>query len=110
MCSSNCKLSLRCLNTFIAFYSLVPALLGIAFLCCKVFEIVKVGSSTLLAEVSFRHAFYLVRDVRVADIAWIVYLACLRSHVFNAYCNFDSEQTITITLFGQRPNNNYVGL
>ena len=39
--------------------------------------------STTIAEVSFRHAFYLVRDVRVADIrvAWLVYLACLRSHM-----------------------------
>ena len=34
------------------------------------------GSSTLRAELSFRHAFYLVRDVRVADIhvAWLVYI------------------------------------
>ena len=33
------------------------------------------GSSTLLAELSFRHAFYLVRVVRVVDIgvAWLVY-------------------------------------
>ena len=39
--------------------------------------------STTIAEVSFRHAFYLVRDVRVADIrvAWLVYLACLQSHI-----------------------------
>ena len=34
------------------------------------------GLSTLLAEPSFRHAFYLVRVVRVADIrvAWRVYV------------------------------------
>ena len=61
---------------FIAFNSFVHTLLGIAFLCCKVFEIVKVGSSTLLAELSFWYAFYLVQDVHVADIrvAWLVYI------------------------------------
>ena len=34
------------------------------------------GSSTLRAELSFRHAFYFVRDVRVADIpvAWLAYV------------------------------------
>ena len=34
------------------------------------------GSSTLLAELSFRHVFYLVRVVRVADtrVAWLVYV------------------------------------
>ena len=34
------------------------------------------GSSTLLAELSFRDVFYLVRDVRVGDIlvAWLVYV------------------------------------
>ena len=63
------------------------------------------GSSTI-AEVSFRHAFYLVRDVRVADIrvAWLVYLACLRSHILRAYCNFESKQANSITPFGRRPN------
>ena len=39
------KLSLQCFNMFIAFNSFVHTLLGIAFLCCKVFEFVKVGSS-----------------------------------------------------------------
>ena len=42
-------------------------------------------------------------DVRVA---WLVYLACLRSHVLRDYCNFESKQANTITLFGRRPNNN----
>ena len=37
-------------------------------------------------------------------IAWLVYLACLRSHVLCAYCNFESKQAISITLFGRRPN------
>ena len=65
------------------------------------------GSSTLLAELSFfPAAFYLVRVVRVADIgvAWLVYLACLPSHVLRAYCNFESKQAVSITLFGRRPN------
>ena len=72
----NWKLSLCCFNMFIAFNSLVPALLGIVLLWCKVFDIVKGGSSTLLAELTFRHTFYLVRDVHVADIpvAWLVYV------------------------------------
>ena len=39
------------------FYFSVPALLGIVFLSCKVVEIVKVGSSTLLGKLSFRHGF-----------------------------------------------------
>ena len=33
-------------------------------------------------------------------------LACLRSHVLRAYCNFESKQANSITLFGRRPNNN----
>ena len=55
--------------------------------------------STTIAEVSFRHAFYLVRDVRVADIrvAWLVYLACLRSHILRAYCDLESKQANSIT-------------
>ena len=54
---------------FISFNFFIPAPLGIVFLCCRVFEIVKVGSSTLLAELSFWHAFYLVvRVIRVANI------------------------------------------
>ena len=61
---------------FIAFNFFFPALSEILFFRCKVFEIVKVGSSTLLAELSFRHAFSLVRVVLVADIhvAWLVYV------------------------------------
>ena len=61
---------------FIAFNFFFPALLEIVFLCGKVFEIVKVGSSTLLAELSFCHVFSLVRVVLVADIhvAWLVYV------------------------------------
>ena len=47
---------------------------------------------------------------RVADIcvAWLVYLARLLSHVLRAYCNFESKQANSITLFGRRPNNNMV--
>ena len=72
------------------------------------FDIVKGGSSTLLAELTFRHTFYLVRDVHVADIrvAWLVYLVCLRSHVLRAYFNLESKQAISVTPFGRRPNNN----
>ena len=33
-------------------------------------------------------------------------LACLHSHVLRAYCNFESKQANSITLFGRRPNNN----
>ena len=44
------------------------ALRNSLFLRFKVFEIVKLGSRTLLAELSFRHAFYLVRVIRVEDI------------------------------------------
>ena len=40
-------------------------------------------------------------DIRVA---WLVYLASLSSHVLSAYCNFESKQAISITLFGRRPN------
>ena len=59
-------------------------------------------------ELSLRHAFYLVRVVRVADIrvAWLVYFACLRSHVMRAYGNFESKRAISITLFGPSPNKN----
>ena len=46
------------LNMFIAFNFFVPTLLGIVFL-------VKVGSSTLLAELFFQQAFY------------PIYIACL---------------------------------
>ena len=59
-----------------------------------------------LRELSFGHAFYLIRVVRVADISvtWLVYLACLRSHLLRSYCNFASKRAISITLFGRRPN------
>ena len=61
----------------------------------------------MLAELSFQHAFYLVQDVRMADIclASPFYLPCLRYHVLRAYCKFASKQAISITLFGARPNN-----
>ena len=36
----------------------------------------------------------------------LVYLACLLSHVLRAYCNFESKQAISISLFGRGPNNN----
>ena len=103
--SLNCKLSLRCINKFIAFNFFVPAMLRVSFLCCKVFEIVKVASSTLSAELSLRHAFYVVRVVRVADIlvALLFYLAYLRSHVLRAYCNCESKQVISKTLFWVTP-------
>ena len=80
----------------IAFNSFIPALLRIEFLYCKVFEIVEVASSTMPAELSFQHAFYLIRVVRVADtrVAWLVYLVYLRSHVLRAYFNFESKQAI----------------
>ena len=73
----NCKLSLRCFNKFIAFNFFVPAMLLVSLLCCKAFEIVKVASNTLPAELSLRHSFYLVRVVGVAEIirvAWLVYI------------------------------------
>ena len=43
---------------------------------------------------------------RTADfrVDWLVYLACLRSHALRAYCNFESKQAISITLFRRRPN------
>ena len=74
------------LNMFIAFNFFVPTLLGIVFL-------VKVGSSTLLAELFFQQAFYPIY------IAWLVYLTRLRSHRLLAYCIFESKQAIFITLF-----------
>ena len=45
---------------------------------------------------------------RAADIhvAWLVYLACLSSHVLRTYCNFESKQANSFTLFGRHPNNN----
>ena len=37
-------------------------------------------------------------------------LACLLSHVLRAYCNFESKQTISSTLFGRRPYNGFPSL
>ena len=54
------------------FYFSVPALLGIVFLSCKVVEIVKVGSSTLLGKLSFRYGFVLVFES--IHVAWLVYV------------------------------------
>ena len=34
------------------------------------------------------------------------HLACLRSHVLRAYCNFESKHANSITLFERRPNKN----
>ena len=34
-------------------------------------------------------------------------LACLRSFILRANCNFESKQAISSTLFGRHPNNNY---
>ena len=94
------KLSLHCFNMFIAFNSFVHTLLGIAFLCCKVFEIVKVRSSMFPVGRAFFPVCFLscMRHSR--------HLACLHSHVLRAYCNFESTQAISITLFGWRANNN----
>ena len=60
------------------------------------------GSNTVLAELSFRHAFYIVLVVRVVDIrlAWLVYF---RTYSV-PFLNFGSKQAITKTLFGRRPN------
>ena len=41
----------------------------------------------------------------VIRVAWLGYLVCLRSHVLRAYCNFESKQANSITLFGRHPNN-----
>ena len=35
-------------------------------------------------------------------------LSFLRSHVLRAYCNFESKQANSITLYGRRPNNKFV--
>ena len=61
----------------------------------------------VLADLSFRHASYLIQDVRKAEIRLVelVYLPCLRKHVLRAYYTFASKQAVSITLFGPRPNN-----
>ena len=51
--------------------------MGIAFVCCKVFEIVKVRSSIYpVSRTFFPVCFYLIQDICVADIhnAWLVYI------------------------------------
>ena len=85
---------------FIAFNSFVHTLLGIAFLCWKVFEIVKVGSNLYPVSRVFFPVCFLpcTRHLRR--------LARLHSHVLQAYCNFESKQAILITLFGRHANNN----
>ena len=40
-------------------------------------------------------------------LAWLAYLACLRSHVLRVYCNFESKQAISITLFGRCAKNKW---
>ena len=65
----------RCFSMFTVCYFFIPVLLGIVFLCCKVFYIVKVGSSTLLEDLSFRHPFVLVVGVADIHVAWLVYVA-----------------------------------
>ena len=94
------KLSLHCFNMFIAFNSFVHTLLGIAFLCCKVFEIVKVGSSMYPVSRAFFPVCFL------SCTRHSPHLAYLHSRVLRAYCNYESTQVISITLFGRRANNN----
>ena len=98
--ASTIKLSLRCFNMFIAFNSFVHTLLGIAFLCCKVFEIVKVGSSMYPVSRAFFPVCFLP-STRCLRGRHSRRLACLHLHVLCAYCNFESKQAISITLFGQ---------
>ena len=69
---------------------------------------VKVKSSTLLAELSFQHAPCMSRLCgRHVHITWLAYLAFLCSDLLHAYCNFESKKAISITLFGQCPNNQF---
>ena len=65
----------RCFSMFTVCYFFIPVLLRIVFLCCKVFYIVKVRSSTLLEDLSFRHPFVLVVGVADIHVAWLVYVA-----------------------------------
>ena len=85
---------------FITFNSFVHTLLGIAFLRCKVFEIVKVGSNLYPVSRAFFPVCFssYTRHSR--------HLAYLHSRVLRAYCNYESTQVISITLFGRRANNN----
>ena len=87
---------------FITSNSLVSAPLGIVFLSCKVFEIVKVGTSTLLAELFLQHSSNLVRDVHVADtcVTWLVYI--------HMYCvpiaTLNQNKKPQLLYFGPRAN------
>ena len=99
------KLFLRCFNMFIAFNSFVYTLLGIALLCCKVFEIVKVGSSMYAVSRAFFPVCFF-SYTRHSYGRHSCCLACLHSHILRAYCNFESKQAIFITLFGRHANNN----
>ena len=71
----------RCFNIFIAFNFFVPALLVIVFLCCKVFETLKVGSSTP-SRASFPACFSPCMSRSRGRHSR--HLACLRSHVLRA--------------------------
>ena len=73
-------------------------------LCYKVFENVKVGSSCLLGDFFFPACFLPCASRSRGRHSRR--LARLRLHVLRAYCNFESKQAISITLFGRRPNNN----
>ena len=61
---------------FIAFNFTSPHCWELCFFVARFFEIVKVGSSTLLTELSLRHGFYLVPGVGMANIyvTWLVYV------------------------------------
>ena len=74
------------------------------FIYCKVYGVVKVGSGTPLADLSFLYSLYPVRVVRVANIRVDCLLGLFYSHVLRAYSNFKSNQAISITLFGPHPN------
>ena len=77
------KLFLRCFNMFIAFNSFVYTLLGIAFPWCKVFEIVKVGSSMYPVSRAFFPVCFL-SCTRHSHGRHSRCLACLHSHILRA--------------------------
>ena len=87
---------------FIPFNFFVPALLRIVFLYCKVFWDRKSGIK-YSASRGFFPACFLPSTSRSRG-RHSRCLAFLLSHVFRAYFNFDSKQTISKTLFGRRPN------
>ena len=91
--------ALTCLSLLIS----SPPLLGIVFLCCKVFWDRKSGIK-YPANRAFFAAWFLPCTSRWRG-KHSCHLACLRSHVLRAYCNFESKQAISITLFRPRPNN-----